>query len=174
MDAILEQFISYMKDGSDEAAQATDINQILQELIVQYKPLKIIYQPQSLPKIQIRSLSIKRMIGNLINNARRYGAEPLYLAASLIGNSIVVTVRDAGQGIQAEQVQDLMQPFVRGDAARSTQGSGLGLAIVKRITELHGGAVELRNHPDGGLEVTVSLPLYPDDDEPREAATSPR
>lgn len=175
MDAILEQFISYMKDGSDEAAQPTDINQILQELIVQYKPMKIIYQPQSLPKIQIRSLSIKRMIGNLINNAKRYGAEPLYLAASLIGGFIVITVRDAGQGIQAEQVQDLMQPFVRGDAARSTQGSGLGLAIVKRIAALHGGTVELRNHPDGGLEVTVSLPLQPDDgDEPRMAATSPR
>lgn len=175
MDGILEQFISYMKDGSDEAAQDTDINQILQELIIQYKPLKIIYQPQSLPKIQIRSLSIKRMIGNLINNARRYGAEPLYLAASLIGGKIVITVRDAGQGIQAEQVNDLMQPFVRGDAARSTQGSGLGLAIVQRIAELHGGAVELRNHPDGGLEVTVSLPLHPEDsDEPRLAATSPR
>ena len=175
MDAILEQFISYMKDGSDESVHATDINQILQELIIQYKPLKIIYQPQSLPKIKIRSLSIKRMIGNLINNARRYGAEPLYLAASLMGSRIVITVRDAGQGIQAEQVDALMQPFVRGDAARSTQGSGLGLAIVKRITELHGGTVDLRNHPDGGLEVTVSLPLiHPDDDTPKVAATSPR
>ena len=64
---------------------------------------------------------------------------------------------------------------MRGDAARSTQGSGLGLAIVKRITELHGGTVDLRNHPDGGLEVTVSLPLiHPDDDTPKVAATSPR
>ncbi len=175
MDAILEQFISYMKDGSDEPIQATDINQILQELIIQYKPLQIIYQPQSLPNIQLRSLSIKRMIGNLINNAKRYGAEPLYLAASLIGGKIVITVRDAGQGIEAEQVAALMQPFVRGDVARSTQGSGLGLAIVQRITALHGGTVALSNHPEGGLEVTVSLPLHPEDsDEPRPAPTSPR
>jgi two-component system osmolarity sensor histidine kinase EnvZ len=159
MDAILGQFISYMRDGSDEPEQLADINSILQEVIIQFKPLRIIYQPQLLPKIKIRSLSIKRMIGNLVNNAKRYGAEPIYLSASLLGHHIILTVRDSGEGVAQEEIENVMQPFVRGESARTTQGSGLGLAIVKRIVDLHGGSVNARNHPDGGLEVSVSLPL---------------
>lgn len=159
MDAILSQFISYMRDGSDEAEQATDLNALMQEIIVQFKPLKIIYQPQLLPQISLRSLSIKRMIANLVNNAKRYGAEPVYLSASVLGAYIIITVRDTGDGVDEDDVESLMQPFVRGNSARTTQGSGLGLAIVKRIAELHGGYVNARNHPDGGLEVSVGLPL---------------
>lgn len=52
-----------------------------------------------------------------------------------------------------------MQPFERGETARTTQGSGLGLAIVSRIARLHHGKVEAINHPDGGLEVCVRIPL---------------
>lgn len=159
MDAILSQFISYMRDGSDEKEQITDINALMQEIIVQFKPLKIIYQPQLLPQICLRSLSIKRMIGNLVSNAKRYGAEPVYLSASLLGAYIIITVRDSGSGVDEKDIDSLMQPFVRGNSARTTQGSGLGLAIVKRIAELHGGYVNARNHPDDGLEVSVGLPL---------------
>ncbi len=159
MDAILGQFISYMRDGSDEAEQLVDINTILQEVVIQFKPLHIIYQPQLLPKIHMRALSIKRMIGNLVNNAKRYGAEPVYLSASTLDEYMIITVRDSGAGVDQDEIESLMQPFVRGDSARTTQGSGLGLAIVKRIAELHGGYVNTRNHPDGGLEVSVGLPL---------------
>ncbi len=166
MEAILEQFISYMRDGADEPIQMTDINAILQELIVQFKPLQIIYQPQHLPLVPLRSLSIKRMIGNLINNARRYGQEPIWLSASLSQQKLRLIVRDHVSGIRIEDAETLIQPFVRGESARTTQGSGLGLAIVKRIVRLHQGEVSMRNHPDGGLEVTVEIPI------PATAATS--
>lgn len=162
MDAILEQFISYMRDGSDEPIHPTDINAMFQELMIQYKPLHIIYQPQLLPLVPLRSLSIKRMIGNLINNARRYGAEPIWLSASIVQGKMILTVRDQGEGIRPEDADSLMQPFVRGESARTTQGSGLGLAIVKRIVERHDGEVKVRNHPDGGLEVMIELPLHDD------------
>ena len=52
-----------------------------------------------------------------------------------------------------------MQPFVRGNAARTVQGSGLGLAIVKRIVDLHQGELYIHNRPEGGLEAIISLPL---------------
>jgi two-component system osmolarity sensor histidine kinase EnvZ len=159
MDAILEQFISYMKDGSDEETQATDINAMCQELVVQFKPLHIIYQPQALPLVWLRSLSIKRVLGNLINNARRYGAEPIWLGVSMVGDHVVLSVRDHGAGVQTTDIQALMQPFVRGESARTSQGSGLGLAIVQRIVNLHAGTVSVGNHPDGGFEVMIHLPL---------------
>lgn len=161
MDAILDQFISFMRDGSDEELQDTHVNSLLQEIVVQFKPLDIRFCAQELPIIPARTMSLKRMIGNLVNNAKRYGAEPIELSAYLDDEYLVIRVADYGQGIPESQVQALMQPFVRGEAARTIQGSGLGLAIVKRIADIHQGKIEVRNHEHGGLEVKVALPIQP-------------
>ncbi len=161
MDEILAQFISYMRDGSDEVAQHADLHQILQELVVQYKPVKILYQPQYLPLMLIRPLSIKRMVSNIINNALRYGREPIFISTTLLPYQLTLTIRDSGEGIQMADLNSLTEPFVRGESARTVQGSGLGLAIVKRISGLHGGTVNVRNHDEGGLEVSVVLPRKP-------------
>lgn len=170
MDAILNQFISFMRDGSDEVLQATDINNLLQELVIQFKPLDIRFSPQELPLIQARSLSLKRLIGNLINNSKRYGAEPVELAARVEGEHIMISVADHGEGIPEDQIEELMQPFVRGNAARTVQGSGLGLAIVKRIVDIHQGKLLIHNREQGGLEAIILLPLP--QEEPEEHATS--
>ncbi|OTG88120.1 two-component sensor histidine kinase [Acinetobacter sp. ANC 4558] len=161
MDAILNQFISYMRDGSDEELQSTNINTLLQELEIQFKPLNIRFTPQDLPMIQARSLSLKRLIGNLINNSKRYGAEPIDLKAWEENQHIIISVADHGAGIPDHQIEELMQPFVRGNEARTIQGSGLGLAIVKRIVDIHQGQLSIHNKPDGGLEATISLPIHP-------------
>ncbi|MGN5764651.1 ATP-binding protein [Acinetobacter calcoaceticus] len=159
MDAILNQFISYMRDGSDEELTETNLNTLLQELVVQFKPLDIRFEVQELPIIAARSLSLKRLIANLINNAKRYGAEPIELSASHVDDHILITVADHGEGIPPDQVEELMQPFVRGNSARTIQGSGLGLAIVKRIVDIHQGQISIRNREQGGLEVVISLPI---------------
>lgn len=159
MDAILNQFISYMRDGSDEELTDTNINTLLQELVIQFKPLDIRFEMQDLPIIPARSLSLKRLIANLINNSKRYGAEPIELSASHVDEHILITVADHGEGIPPDQVEELMQPFVRGNSARTVQGSGLGLAIVKRIVDIHQGKISIRNREQGGLEVVISLPI---------------
>ena len=168
MDAILNQFISYMRDGSDEELTETNINTLLQELVVQFQPLDINFTMQELPIIPARSLSLKRLIANLINNAKRYGAEPIELSASYVDEHILITVADHGEGIPPDQVEELMQPFVRGNSARTIQGSGLGLAIVKRIVDIHQGQISIRNREQGGLEVVISLPvIISNEDEPQ-------
>ncbi|WP_445407001.1 ATP-binding protein [Acinetobacter seifertii] len=159
MDAILNQFISYMRDGSDEELKDTNINMLLQELIVQFKPLDIRFEMQDVPIIPARSLSLKRLIANLINNAKRYGAEPIELSAKVENEHILITVADNGEGIPEDQIEELMQPFVRGNSARTIQGSGLGLAIVKRIVDIHEGEIQIHNREQGGLEVIISLPI---------------
>ncbi|MFX6156137.1 ATP-binding protein [Acinetobacter baumannii] len=159
MDAILNQFISYMRDGSDEELKDTNINILLQELVVQFKPLDIRFNMQDVPIIPARSLSLKRLIANLINNAKRYGAEPIELSAKVENEHILITVADHGEGIPEDQIKELMQPFVRGNSARTIQGSGLGLAIVKRIVDIHQGEIQIHNREQGGLEVIISLPI---------------
>ncbi|WP_032045013.1 ATP-binding protein [Acinetobacter baumannii] len=159
MDAILNQFISYMRDGSDEELKDTNINILLQELVVQFKPLDIRFNMQDVPIIPARSLSLKRLIANLINNAKRYGAEPIELSAKVENEHILITVADHGEGIPEDQIEELMQPFVRGNSARTIQGSGLGLAIVKRIVDIHQGEIQIHNREQGVLEFIISLPI---------------
>jgi two-component system osmolarity sensor histidine kinase EnvZ len=78
-------------------------------------------------------------------------------------NHLLIRVADHGEGIPEDQIEDLMQPFVRGNEARTIQGSGLGLAIVKRIVDLHQGQLTIQNRPQGGLEALISLPLLHDE-----------
>lgn len=183
MDAILEQFISFMKDGSDEPVSLTNLDVIFNEIMVQFAPMKFIYQSENQKAVPIRPLSIKRLVINLINNANRYGKPPIYLSATIIPTFIetiateetevvtenevnkeaqeqlMICVRDCGSGVAEDQLERIMQPFERGETARTTQGSGLGLAIVSRIARLHHGTVEAINHPEGGLQVCVRIPL---------------
>lgn len=166
MDAILNQFISFMRDGSDEPLTPTHVNNLLQEVVIQFKPLDVRFIAQDLPLIEARTLSLKRVVGNLVNNAKRYGAEPIELSAHIEDKNLVIRVADHGEGIPESQVDALMQPFVRGESARTIQGSGLGLAIVKRIVDAHGGHLTIKNHEHGGLEVKIYLPTAPESQTP--------
>ena len=183
MDAILEQFISFMKDGSDEPVRLTNLDTIFNEIMVQFAPMKFIYQSECHKVVPVRPMSIKRLIVNLVNNAKRYGKPPIYLSATVVPTfmeteviedsdvvtenavnkeakeQLIICVRDCGGGVAEDQLERIMQPFERGESARTTQGSGLGLAIVDRIARLHHGTVEVINHPDGGLQVCVHIPL---------------
>lgn len=166
MDAILEQFISFMKDGSDEAMRPVNLDTIFHEIMVQFGEVRFIYLNTVKQDVVVRPLSIKRMIVNLVNNALRYGSEPIHLQVTILPPSdqeshptLLICVRDEGEGIADSELERVIQPFERGQTARTTQGSGLGLAIVERIARLHYGVAEVKNHPEGGLQVCVKIPL---------------
>jgi two-component system osmolarity sensor histidine kinase EnvZ len=152
-----------MRDGSDEIVEIANLNLLISETIVRFAPQgRIDFEPQSdLPDMPMKRLSLKRMLDNLISNALRYGGAPLDVRTSYDEDAKAVTlrVRDHGPGINEADLPSLMQPFTRGESARTTQGSGLGLAIVARIVKMHNGHLEILNHPEGGLIVTITLPL---------------
>ncbi len=77
------------------------------------------------------------------------------------GHAPTVTVEDNGPGIHEEQMEKVFRPFYRLEGSRScdTGGVGLGLASVCSIVRAHGGEVALANREEGGLRVTVDLPL---------------
>ena len=107
----------------------------------------------------LKRLTMKRMIANLISNAFKYGKPPVTIETGVENDEVVLRVRDHGKGVREEDIPLLLQPFSRGDVARTVSGSGLGLAIVQRIVDMHHGRMRLRNHPDGGLVVEISLPV---------------
>lgn len=162
MDAILEQFISFMKDGSDEEPAPTNLDTICHEIIVQFSDVDFIYDGTH-EWFNVRPLSIKRLLVNLVNNAIRYGKPPIHLIIKTLKQNdatwLLLCVKDEGAGVDEAELTRIMQPFERGEIARTIGGSGLGLAIVERIARLHLGHVQALNHPEGGLQVCVYIPL---------------
>ncbi|WP_448663715.1 ATP-binding protein [Sphingomonas sp. CJ20] len=112
------------------------------------------------PRVVMRgdSAALRRLFGNLIENAVRYG-DHACLSWTLNGTVAEVLVDDEGPGFPTE-TEALFAPFVRGEASRNraTGGTGLGLAIVRAIASGHGGTVQLENRPAGGGRVRVALP----------------
>ncbi|WP_421682626.1 HAMP domain-containing protein [Stutzerimonas urumqiensis] len=165
MDAILDQFLAFVRDGRDEPVEDTDLGALIREVVAPYNQHheQIGLHVEPMPRLALRRVSIKRMLVNLLENALRYGGKGVEVAACVLGDRqapyVVLSVFDRGVGIDPSELDGIFNPFIRGDRARGGKGAGLGLAIVKRIAAQHGGIVELRNREGGGLEARVSLPL---------------
>jgi two-component system, OmpR family, osmolarity sensor histidine kinase EnvZ len=161
MDDIIDQFIGYVRFGSEEHKEKGDLKELIQQVAeaASKQHAGIETQLESIPLIEFKPMAMKRLVSNLIENAFRYGEAPVVVRTQLSNDKILVSVRDHGKGILDLDKKRLFQPFARGDKARGGKGSGLGLAIVARIVEMHDGEIRLENHPDGGLEAIFSLPL---------------
>ncbi|WP_232802344.1 ATP-binding protein [Alloalcanivorax mobilis] len=159
MDAILEQFIAFIRDGADEQPEYENLNALIDEVAAKYPPEQLRLRPGQVPRLMLKRLTVKRMLSNLITNALKYGAAPVELDTEVADNALLLTVRDHGKGVREEDIPMLLQPFSRGEKARTLSGSGLGLAIVKRIVDMHHGEMALGNHPDGGLRVRIRFPV---------------
>ena len=110
-----------------------------------------------------RPTALRRCLINLIDNAVKYGqtAQVTVQRDDIDGRTCArVRIRDGGPGIPADQLHKVFEPFHRVENSRSreTGGTGLGLTIARNIAEQHGGSITLANHPEGGLEVTLTLP----------------
>lgn len=161
MNAILNQFILFVRDGSEEKTETGDLNEVLVEVVSQFESegAQLRTDLQALPAIMLKRLSLKRLFANLIGNAIRHGGNAVEVSSRELDGEICVVVADRGPGLSDKELQDLFQPFARGDQSRTTKGSGLGLAIVKRVVDMHHGRVQLRNRDGGGLEAVVWLPI---------------
>lgn len=167
MDDIIGQFLNYARGEEQEPEEDGDPNQLLQVLArraqERQQPLRLETVP--LPPLRLRPRALERALENLLGNARKYGGGHIVLASAVADGHAVLSVRDEGPGIPESEMERLKRPFTRLEAARSdTTGTGLGLAIVERIARLHGGRLELRNLPQGGLEARLLLPLQPGQD----------
>jgi signal transduction histidine kinase len=104
---------------------------------------------------------LTRMTENVIDNAVRHN-EPggwIRVVTGTGGPHAVLVVETGGRVLDQGEVSELAQPFCRLGTDRTGPGTGLGLSIVAAIAEAHGGTLDLRARPEGGLRVEVSLPL---------------
>ena len=106
-----------------------------------------------------RPLALKRSIGNLVDNAIKYGKRAR-ISFTLGIDTIEIIVDDDGPGIAAADKERVFAPFVRLETSRSreTGGTGLGLTITRNAIRSMGGDIELINRVEGGLRARVTLP----------------
>jgi len=110
---------------------------------------------------------LRRAVWNLIENAAKYGAPPITLAAEREGSDVVLSVTDEGAGIPPEERERVLAPFYRLDKARTPEGPahgfGLGLTLAHRVAEVHGGRIVIgpangQGGREHGCRVSLILP----------------
>ena len=109
---------------------------------------------------------LRQVFDNLLTNVRTHTPAGTLTTIELRTQdaSAVLTVRDNGPGMTADQAQRVFERFFRADTSRSRSsgGSGLGLAIVKGLIVAHGGTVRVETAPGEGFGVVIHLPLVTD------------
>jgi nitrogen fixation/metabolism regulation signal transduction histidine kinase len=102
-------------------------------------------------------VQIEQVLINLIKNAHESGSAPegVTLALHPVGHELRIEVGDRGPGMSEAVLAQALLPFY----STKRSGTGLGLALAREISEAHGGRIALANREDGGLRVTLALPL---------------
>lgn len=105
---------------------------------------------------------LARAVENIIRNAIRHTPDNTKITVQIknAGRQFLIIITDQGQGIEEAHLEKIFEPFYRPTEARerSSGGTGLGLTIAKRGVEVNGGRIAAENAPNGGLQVTITLP----------------
>ncbi|WP_169988052.1 cell wall metabolism sensor histidine kinase WalK [Microbispora sp. H10836] len=106
---------------------------------------------------------ISRMLGNLLDNARRHAVRAIRIGLRRAGDGAELMVADDGEGIPLADRERIFHRFVRLDAARSRDrgGAGLGLAVARAIASAHHGSLHVEECAWGGACFVLRMPLSP-------------
>jgi signal transduction histidine kinase len=104
---------------------------------------------------------LEQALGNLVDNALRYGAGTVRLSATAENAHVELHVTDEGPGFQPQFLERAFERFSRSDPARSRGGAGLGLSIARTIARAHGGEAHASNRGSSGADVWLDLPSGP-------------
>jgi signal transduction histidine kinase len=112
------------------------------------------------PGLQLRGdrIRLEQALGNLVDNALRYGRGRVSLRATGVDGTIELHVEDQGDGFRDSFLERAFERFSRAQHGVEGSGAGLGLSIARVIAEAHGGTAEAENRPAGGAHVRISLP----------------
>jgi two-component system osmolarity sensor histidine kinase EnvZ len=166
LDAIIDKFLDYARPDHVEL-KTVSLNAVIESSLYavrEYEDMRINLNVDETLLVLADEVELTRVISNLLENARRYGKSPqlgvaeVDIAAKSRDDWVLMKVRDHGPGVNPEQLDNLLKPFFRGDAARTAAtGAGLGLSIVDKAIQRMGGEFELTNSSSGGLAAHIKL-----------------
>ncbi len=164
MQAMINDYMDFAKGEGNEETTRTNMDRLLEEIRDDMSrsnkdiALQLDHSDLVLP---LRRAAFKRAITNLVSNAARF-ANRVRLSRTLSDSHVFIHVDDDGPGIAKDRREEVFQPFVRLDDARTQYegaSTGLGLSIARDIVHSHGGEITLDDSPLGGLRATIQIPL---------------
>jgi len=155
--------------------EEASINDVLEDVLdslrehLAHTGIEVEWTPDpQVPRILLDRGRLKQVLWNLISNAAEampdggvIGAQTGFDRGS---RSVTVEISDVGEGIEADNIEQLFDPFF----TTKREGVGLGLVNARSLVEAHGGTLELSSRGDRGTLATIRLPMQRDEDSPEE------
>ncbi|MFC1453341.1 nitrogen regulation protein NR(II), partial [Verrucomicrobiota bacterium] len=164
LDLIITQFLRALRPTRPKLT-SVEIERVIEDALVllrqeiEDRSIDVsIEKPESLPKVRVDRNQMQQAFFNIIKNAFQSMSDggTLRISLGVTDRLLAVSFRDTGQGISAEDMGRIFEPY----HTTKAQGSGLGLMIVQRIVQDHGGQIEVASKPGQGTAFTVLLPLW--------------
>jgi len=174
MEELIGQMLSLSRletEGAVEMGRSIDIAELLRQVIedvrleANEKGCRLEFQGPERWVLQGNTELLRRTLENVLRNAVRHTATDTTVTIAAQTDQpqpgwLQITICDHGPGVVEDQLQRIFEPFVRISTARERDsgGYGLGLTIASRAVAAHGGRIEARNRPGGGLCISIGLP----------------
>jgi signal transduction histidine kinase len=164
MSLLVREGIAYASSvhAATESAVLADTDALMESLVGEYEDSgqDVVLIGRVDHPVVIRPRALRRVIGNLVDNALKCSGGAEILVKQDPGGTISFSVLDRGPGIPPDELSAVLQPFYRveGSRGRETGGAGLGLAIAQQLTKILGGVLTLQNRAGGGLEASLQVP----------------
>ncbi len=162
MNRLITDMLSFARALRQDGVTEFDLVPVLDDLAAQASLLgPVEWTPGPPCPVRAGEAALRRILANLLENARRYGdGGPVCLRLEKRGTAVRIAVMDRGPGIPENQREAVFRPFHRLEESRTREagGSGLGLAIVRQLADAYGWRVELSGREGGGLTAELVLP----------------
>ena len=163
MEAMIDSTLAFVRDATTRADQGPlDLGGLVELVVTEQADAGRDAEIEAAAGVVVvlgDLISLRRLFGNLIENAIKFG-DRARVSITERDAVCIVDIDDDGPGVSLSDLPRVFEPFYRGESSRSreTGGIGLGLAVARSIARAHGGDVELMNR-GGGLRARVTLPL---------------
>jgi hypothetical protein len=168
LESMVAATLAFGRDVSaDERATRVDVVALIRTVLDEAEDThpgfegRLAYRGPDSLAVLARPVAMRRALSNLVMNAALHGGNATVVLHPPAEGVVQIDVEDDGPGIAEAEMEEVFQPFHRGEASRSSEtgGVGLGLPIVRNIVAAHGGEVRLANRPSGGLRASIRLPI---------------
>lgn len=157
MEKLISIYLNFVRGEGAEQAEPTNLKALLDDICTQTRrtgaSISLTTASEEL-MVVLRPEAIRRALNNLIDNAQRHATQ-IWITSAQSGGVVKLWIEDNGPGILVANRETVFKPF---ETARP-DGTGLGLSIARDIIIAHGGTISLQDRPEGGLRVTIELPL---------------
>ncbi|MEX3007878.1 sensor histidine kinase [Hoeflea sp. TYP-13] len=159
LDSLIDEILlmSRLDAGANmDLMQTVDLVALAAEECARYDDCEL---SGSAPEIRGDPRLLHRLLANLLENAFKHGAPPVFVRIGSSPDAVTITVADCGEGIADDDREQVFQAFYRGADRQNINGYGLGLPLVRQIAQTHGGSVLIVPREEEKSAIRVTLPM---------------